>query len=127
MLGATGGRQRSVLFRVHETVADERKQCELLATAMVAYLTSASLSTSSPSRLASYPFRRRSWTDDSMNQKIVQLLAHPKLRSQPAGLFPAAGPKLSRIFRILVLGKDLRVRAALVVQADNIACRFNPT
>src|SRR6516164_2664656 len=59
------------------------------------------------------------------DQKVVHLLARSKLRRQPAGLFTATRPSLSRIFRIPVFGKDLWVRTALAVRGDNVAGRSN--
>jgi hypothetical protein len=63
----------------------------------------------------------------SVHQKIVQLIARFKLRRDPAGLFPTAGPGLAWILWILILLKDRRVRATLAIQTDNVAEQFNLT
>ena len=57
------------------------------------------------------------------DQEIVHRFARSKLRPQPAGLFTATRPSLSRIFRIPVFGNDLWVRTALAVRGDNLAGR----
>ena len=56
-----------------------------------------------------------------VNKKIVNLLARSKLRPEPVGLFPAAGPGFAGTFWILILRKDLRVRATHAVHFENVA------
>jgi hypothetical protein len=47
-----------------------------------------------------------------MNSEIVERLPGSKLRGEPAWLFPATRASLSKILRISVFGKYLRVGAA---------------
>ena len=49
---------------------------------------------------------------DQANSEIVERLPGSKLRGEPAWLFPATRPSLSKILRISVFGKYLRVGAA---------------
>jgi hypothetical protein len=51
----------------------------------------------------------------SLYPKVVQLFAGTKLRPQPTRLFATACPGLRGILRISILGKNLRIRATMVL------------
>ena len=62
---------------------------------------------------------------DQANSEIVERLPGSKLRGEPAWLFPATRPSLSKILRISVFGKYLRVGAAHATLASSIMALGN--
>src|SRR5262249_12892375 len=57
----------------------------------------------------------------SSNQKLIQILARPKLSCQPARLLATTRPSLLGIDRVAIFGKHFRISALSLVFAEHCA------